>query len=327
MGELRSIAGDLAELEAAMMRLKASQEARRAEEAARGLTVERIPWPTARDIRDEHFAYSVARAQDPWDMAGYEALAAQPVRECAWCRGNPSCECATIIERAEMLGKARITGNHLKSTVYNYSSGRLENPNVVVEMNNGFKNLFLPLPVGTKPRDAVGLRMAELRNDAERNKGTSMRRTDWDWGSWMSGPPGCGKSHMAAAYVREACVRGYRARYIYWPRLVQSWKAVQRSDSGVREEDVLARLTNQDILAIDEVRLDLGGKNDWKAQLLANLLEQVKGRNCKLIVTTNFSADQLARDAGEHVVSRMGELMPEYKMRSNDARSEMHKWR
>ena len=65
----------------------------------------------------------------------------------------------------------------------------------------------------------------------------------------ITGPTGIGKSFLACAFVERACRRGFTARYIRLPRLLQA-VAVGRGDGSYPR--LLARLVKLDLLAIDD---------------------------------------------------------------------------
>lgn len=299
-----------AALETIMAGLVGLRDQRRAEAPAEPIT----PWPEPEDIRDEHFTWGAGDCAEPWSSARLPIMTARPYRSCPACGDSGwKCPCQYVIARAEAIGRARIHASRVGATLGNFKYKILDS-DLPLENAQAFSRIFRPLGAGMNGRQ-------QLRTLAAHGKAEGLPRNQWDWGALLIGPPGTGKSHLGAAFARSACVRGYSARWNYWPDLLRAYRAIQSPKCEVSEFDFIAAITSSDVVVLDEVRFDLGGKNDYKVTLLATLLDEIQGRGGKLVVTSNFRAEELRQHASDHVVSRMLALAPVVECRARDART------
>lgn len=96
------------------------------------------------------------------------------------------------------------------------------------------------------------------------------------------GAPGLGKSHLAMALAREACRRGYRAKFFTAAGLVNAYLEAREQRQVLRLESHIARC---DLIVIDELGYIPFGKNG--AEHLFGFFSQCYERT-SVIVTTNL---------------------------------------
>lgn len=107
--------------------------------------------------------------------------------------------------------------------------------------------------------------------------------------SWLylHGPPGAGKSHLAAAIAHERAARGEQARYRSTPGLLA---AIRDGFATGSSHTIYTDLAACDLLVLD----DLGAEHltDWSRELLFRLVNDRIGK--PTVLTSNFHPDELA---------------------------------
>ncbi|MEN6626025.1 MAG: ATP-binding protein [Candidatus Sumerlaeia bacterium] len=125
-------------------------------------------------------------------------------------------------------------------------------------------------------------------------------------GLLMTGPVGCGKSHLAVAILRGVIEKGYSGLYYNSPDLLRDIRSTFEPSSDLTEDDLLEEVTTVDLLVFD----DVGAENATgfvldRFYLIIN--ERYEG--CKpIIVTTNLNLEELENRLGKRIVSRMLEM-------------------
>lgn len=125
-------------------------------------------------------------------------------------------------------------------------------------------------------------------------------------GLLMTGPVGCGKSHLATAILRGVVEKGYTGLYYNSPDLLRDIRATFEPTSDLTEDDLLEEVTTVDLLVFD----DVGAENATgfvldRFYLIIN--ERYEG--CKpIIVTTNLDLSAMENRLGQRIVSRMLEM-------------------
>lgn len=130
-------------------------------------------------------------------------------------------------------------------------------------------------------------------------------------GLLMMGPVGSGKSHLAAAILREVVMKGYSGLYYNSPDLLRDIRATFNNDeTGITEDELLEQITMTDLLVLDDV-----GAEKISEFVLDRfyLIVNKRYEECKpMIVTTNLDEETLRNRLGGRVVSRLHEMCSQF---------------
>lgn len=111
------------------------------------------------------------------------------------------------------------------------------------------------------------------------------------------GKTGCGKSYLAAALVQLACRRGYRALYVWLPRLLQQL-AIVRADGT--HGKVVARLAQNQLLVLDDFLI--APLKDHERRDLLEILEDRYDQS-STVITSWLSTENWHAALGDPTIS------------------------
>lgn len=131
-------------------------------------------------------------------------------------------------------------------------------------------------------------------------------KTEYPKGLLMTGPVGCGKSHLAVSILRGVIAKGYSGLYYNSPDLMRDIRATFDKESEVTEDDLIEEVTTTDLLVFD----DVGAENMTefvKDRFYLIINERYEG--CKpVIITTNLDLEAMENRLGKRIVSRVLEM-------------------
>lgn len=120
----------------------------------------------------------------------------------------------------------------------------------------------------------------------------------------LSGKPGTGKSHLAAAII-QALYPKHQGQYLTLMELIRLVRGTWHKNSEKSETQVLKELIGIDLLVIDEIGVQYG--TDGEQNIIFDVLDGRYREQLPTILLTNQDKEGLAKCIGERVFDRLRE--------------------
>lgn len=147
----------------------------------------------------------------------------------------------------------------------------------------------------------------------------SCRRFAAEPSGWLliTGPYGCGKTHLAAAIVNATLDEGRVALFLNTPDLLDHLRASFAPDADLSYEALFERLRNAPLLVLD----DLGAQSStpWAQEKLFQLLNHRYNLRLPTVITTNQRLDEIeprirSRMQDIELVTKVAITAPDFRM-------------
>lgn len=208
-------------------------------------------------------------------------------------RGAEPCECREEQLYQERLRQARIPQKFLAKSLDSFVA-RDKLRNRMVSDARDFINTFNP----KAPEETKGL--------------------------ILKGPTGSGKTHIATAILTGVVKKGYSGVYYNVTELLKDLRETYSRDSEEVEANIIGRAGEVDLLVLD----DLGSEatSGWVRDRLYLIINRRYENLKPLIVTTNLEPDELTKQVGDRITSRIEEMCHTYDFPAEDyRRKKMHR--
>ncbi|MBN8219900.1 MAG: ATP-binding protein [Spirochaetes bacterium] len=128
-------------------------------------------------------------------------------------------------------------------------------------------------------------------------------------GLFLIGPPGTGKSLLAAMILNELILTAHLScRYVKISRdFFQQLRATFNSDSGSKTETVFNDIAQQDILVIDDFGIQ--SDSEWEQRMLYDLVDARYEAELPTIITSNIDLDAVKSLFKGRIYSRLTEML------------------
>jgi len=139
-------------------------------------------------------------------------------------------------------------------------------------------------------------------------------------GLWFFGSVGTGKTTLAMLVSRHALEAGRSVAIYSLPRLLAEIRTTFDDDKGHSYVELLDRLTEVDLLHIDDVGAEK--TTPWVLEQLYAIVNARYEDERSIIVTTNLERGELAEQINERTVSRLEEMCEVLPLWGADARQQ-----
>lgn len=137
-------------------------------------------------------------------------------------------------------------------------------------------------------------------------------------GLWLFGDVGTGKTTLAMLVSQTAIERGRSVAIYSLPRLLAEIRTTFDDDSESSYTELLDRLTEVDLLHIDDVGAEK--TSPWVLEQLYAIVNARYEEERAIMLTTNLDRDALAEQINERTVSRLEEMCEVLPVFGPDAR-------
>lgn len=127
---------------------------------------------------------------------------------------------------------------------------------------------------------------------------------------WLQGKPGTGKSHLSYAFAHEVNKLGkYKVLFIDMSELMKIIRATFNNNSTDTEQSIIKRLTDADLLVLDDVGAEVGNidtdktASDFVSRVIFAIFNGRQGKTT--ICTTNLAGEKIKEIYDAKTFSRM----------------------
>lgn len=118
----------------------------------------------------------------------------------------------------------------------------------------------------------------------------------------LMGTPGTGKNMLAALVCKTLAAAGYKALHTKTRKLIRRLREAATRQSGELESEVFSKLTEPDLLVIDEVGVQSG--SEYEIDSLTEIIDDRWEIKKPVLLLTNLDQAQMETLLGERIMER-----------------------
>ncbi len=122
----------------------------------------------------------------------------------------------------------------------------------------------------------------------------------------LTGRPGTGKTHLAAAILQEVMTQGRTGIFVSISEMLRAIRATYSTNAAMREDQAFDSFIKPDLLVLDEVGVSIGDEEKRKAMVFDVINARYNAMK-PTILLGNLNEDDLKQYLGERVWDRIRE--------------------
>ena len=146
-----------------------------------------------------------------------------------------------------------------------------------------------------------------------------------EYGMFLTGRCGCGKTMLSAIVANESIKRGRSVLFATVPRLLSDIKATFDEAKGESTLSVLKSIESVDVLVLDDLGTEKA--SEWVAETLFSIINERYHEQRQTIITSNYTAERLESnlngdysETGTRILSRLRSMCKHVEITDNDWR-------
>lgn len=124
-----------------------------------------------------------------------------------------------------------------------------------------------------------------------------------EFGLFLGGARGVGKTHIAAAITREAILAGIPSRFENFPRALLKIKKTFGSNDGPDEADLIQRTSSSPFLVLDDIGKET--LSSWARTTTYLIINEREFEGLPFVITSNLFLDEIAEQYDDAIASRI----------------------
>ena len=136
------------------------------------------------------------------------------------------------------------------------------------------------------------------------------------------GPPGTGKTHLAAGILNHLRDRGIGGLFLTVPDLLDKIRSTYAENSDLTTEQVMDSVKRARVLVLDDLGAERlrGDRDEWAIERLYLIVNYRYEQMLPTIITTNAIGPELEERIGSRLVSRLSEMCERVVIKGEDWR-------
>ncbi len=119
----------------------------------------------------------------------------------------------------------------------------------------------------------------------------------------LSGPTGCGKTHLAVALMAESGLGNREMIFIKSSWLLQLLRDTNNKNSTERLTDLFEKYCSIPLLVLDDMGAEKG--TDYVSEMIGELIDWRDAEGNRTVITTNLSMGEISAKYGDRTASRL----------------------
>ena len=127
---------------------------------------------------------------------------------------------------------------------------------------------------------------------------------------FLTGQPGCGKTHLAVAIINERLKAGQPAFFAFVPALLDYLRAAFRPDSLTGYDEIFERVKTVPLLVLDDLASERS--TPWAEEKLYQIIVHRHNARSPTVITSNLTSLKQLEEAKPRISSRLSDALVQW---------------